>query len=153
MKKILIMFGALLVTGALHAAIPLDQNPQANQEAYYDTPLLGNSTGFLTIAAPTAKIVGSTSYNGKNCLTRLIVQMTTSATFYLLDGNTTAYILYGQAFGATGPNTLNIAQQHLEPICATSGNAMTLNMTPASTGVNVANYEGYIWYPAGNSAR
>lgn len=150
MKKIIIACGMLLLGGILHAAVPLDQNPQTPQEANWNTTLLGNSTGTLTLPA-LSKVSGSTTFSGRNCLTNIILQMTTSATFYLLDGNTTSYVIYGSAVGAQTSNTMQINREHFGPICGTSGNTMTLNMQPASTGVDVANYEGYTWFPAGNA--
>lgn len=152
MKKIIIACGMLLLGGVLRAAVPLDQNPQNPQEANWNTTLLGNSTGFLTLPA-LSKVSGSTTYSGRNCITNLILQMTTAATFYLLDGNTTSYVIYGAGLGATGPATLSVNRDRLGPICGTAGNTMSINMQPASTGVDVANYEGYTWFSAGNAAQ
>ena len=152
MKKIFIACGMLFLSGFLHAAIPLDQNPQTPQEANWNTPLLGNSTGFLTLAS-VSKASGSSTYLGKNCITNLIVSLATNATFYLLDGNTTSYYIYGGALGSSGTNTIQISRDALRPICGTSGNSMTLNVQPASTGEDVVDYEGYTWLPIMNAGQ
>lgn len=150
MKKILMACGMLFLSGILRAAVPLDQNPQTPQEANWNTFILGNSTGVFTLPAVT-KTSGSTVFPGRNCINGLILQMTTSATFYLLDGNTTSYVVYGGGLGATGPTTLQVVRDRFGPICGTPGNTMTLNMQPASTGIDIADFEGYTWLPIMNA--
>ena len=152
MKKIIMVCGLLMLGGTLHAALPLDQNPQTPQEANWNTPLLGNSTGFLTLGA-ISKASGSQVYTGKNCITNLIVSLATTATFYLLDGNTTSYVIYGAALGSSGTSTIQVNRDRLGPLCGTSGNSMTLNVQPASTAQDVVNYEGYTWLPIMNAGQ
>jgi hypothetical protein len=144
MKRIIVLCGMLLVGGVLHAGTPLDQGAQTYAGPYSNTTLLGNSTGFFTLPA-VSKSSGGTTYSGRNCLTRIIAQLSTSSTFYLLDGNTTSYVIYGQGLGSSGVNTLNVSEDHLGPLCGTAGNTMTLNLAPASTSGNVVDYEGFTY--------
>lgn len=162
MKKLL---GAMLFLGAFaifaHAGTPIDQAGQVNQGPYSNTTLwastqaASNAQSWITFPAIT-KVSGSTSYNGRNCLTKFVVGMSTSTTFYIIDGgltdSATNYVLKGVALGASGFNVLRESEDHLGPLCGTAGNALTLILTAGGTttsGSNTISAEGFTFFPYG----
>jgi hypothetical protein len=163
MKKLILAGGLLcailLSFGKAHAATPLDQAGQNAQGPYWNTTLLASSapaSSFnATIIFPAlTKSSGGQTINARNCLTRLVLQMSVGTTFYLLDGGTTDYVIYGFGLGTSGTNTLNLAEDHLGPLCGTAGNTMTLSMPApgANTPDNVINAEGYTFAGYTNNA-
>lgn len=152
MKKLL-MSSALLVGvwAVVHAGLPLDQNSVNNQEAFWDTPLQAVSTGTVVLPVIT-KYSGGTTYSGRYCFTNLTIELTSASTFYLLDGGTTAYAIYGAGM-ATNPGIIQVNRERLGPLCTTAGNTATISVLPVNTLNDLVGYEGYSWFPAGNAAK
>ena len=160
MKKVILALALLVgVVVISKAGIPITQPLPPQQGSYYDSSLWSStapaagSLGTITFAAPSSRNSGGSSYSGQNCLTRLMVQISTSITVNVLDGATTNYQIIGLALGSSGQNTFNLLENGLEPLCATYGNSMTIDMSLSSGSgvtnanfVNVINAEGYIRY-------
>ena len=86
--------------------------------------------------------------------------MSTPSIFTVYDGTTTAsptaFSIQGIGLGASGSNTLNLAEDHLGPLCMTNGNGVLITLsTGTSAGgsgiLNTFNYEGYTTAGAGSS--
>lgn len=92
--------------------------------------------------------VTNSTYQARNCITDLSVQLSAGSTFYLLDGNTTSYYIYGGAnlafSGATG-SIWTKHWDHLGPWCGTAGSVTTLQIPApgAATTLNAINADGY----------
>lgn len=155
MKKVLALFGLLFAVGVAHAGTP--------QETYFQgqAPLSGNTilvssaaTGSnqnitLTVSTPTAINSGGASYTGRNCFTRLIIQVSTAAVVTMKDNNTTVWTLYGAGLGTTGTNTISLPEDHLGPLCTASGDQTSFVITNtggASVNPEAINVEGYTTY-------
>jgi len=165
MKKLLALItfvGLFAAAKPLFAGTALDQAGQNNQGPYTNTSIFTSSNptsgGAATITlTTTTKNSSGQTINCRNCLTRIILQMSVGTTFYLIDGaatvGTTNYVVYGAGLGASGTNTLNIVEDHLGPLCS-SGPNMTLTMPAPSVNTvnNVINIEGYTYCGYANNS-
>lgn len=155
MKKLLVACAMLFFVGKLHAAVPTDQITTGN--AIQNTTIWGSSVavsgGAAQLVFPaTTKTVGSSTINGRNCLTNLTVQLSVNSTFYIIDGGVTSsatnYVLFGTGLGTSGTQTRDVTRDHLGPICGSAGNALTV-LIPApgvATVNNQISAEGYTYY-------
>lgn len=161
MKKWLAVFGLMLgFIGISRAGTP--------QENYYQgqTPLSGATiltstatptsvgTFTLVVATPTVINSGGSTYNGRNCFTRFVVQVATGTVFTIADNNTTVWTLYGQDLGSTSPNTISLPEDHLGPFCTAAGDRTVFTLTNAVSSVGVPasiNVEGYTTYGGTNN--
>lgn len=151
------MFGLLFaLMGVAHAGTPQEtyysgQSSLSNATIYGSTASTTNlGTYTLTIATPTAINSGGSTFNGRNCFTRFIVQIPTTTVVTIADNNTTVWTLYGLGLGASGVNTLSVNEDHLAPFCTAAGDrtVITLTTTNGAGGSipNAFNYEGYTTY-------
>ena len=148
-----------------YAGIPIAQ-PYQGSGPYWDATIKGSTnptsgTPAFVVLPTLSKVSGSTTYSGRNCLTRLVLQLSYGSTFYLLDSGTTIYQIEGSGIGtsttslATGQafpgnvGTFNLSWGELGPYCGTAGSSMTLGIpAPAqATPSNIINYEGFTFYP------
>jgi hypothetical protein len=158
MKKLLVMVSMLFLGALARAGVPIDQSPTNYQGPYWDSTLYISSvaaSGQSLVSTFTAVTKGQSGYtaSARICLTKLILQMTTGTTFYLIDGSltagTTIQTIFGAGLGSSGTNTLVLTEDHLGPLCGTAGNALTLNMpAPSSATVNnLYDAEGFVYFP------
>lgn len=167
MKKlltgILLIGGILLFSSKMYAAEPQDQGAQLSGK-FFHARINGSTvtqTNFpISVAlANTSSNSGGQTINYQNCITKFIVQLSSTATFSVFDGASTTVAIMnilGNSLGATYPNTIVLAEDHLGPLCGTPGNAfnMVIN-TGTVSGVSVPmsiNYEGYTTAGAGSIA-
>lgn len=160
MKKMLA--GLWMVLGGValcRAGTPIDQGSGTPMQGPYSNTSIQGST--FTATSPNVSIAAPVCSNGaagRNCFTKNIVQISTAAIFYMLDAGTTIQYVQGIALSGsstgTGANTITLAEPHLEPFCARSGDAVTLSIVGTSVaGINnVINYEGYTNCGPGNNA-
>lgn len=157
MKKALAVFGMLFgLASAGFAGTPQEvffQGQNALSGATIltstaSTTSLGSSIFTLAIATPTAINSGGTSYSGRNCFTKFVVQIPTTTVITIADGAVTKWTIYGIGLGTTGVTTKDFVEDHLGPWCTATGNATTFVLT--NTGGNavpaVLNVEGYTTY-------
>lgn len=88
------------------------------------------------------------TYTARNCITDVSVNLSSGSTFYLLDGNTTSYVVSGLANIAFSGATASVWTKHwdhLGPWCGTAGNTTTLSIPAPGTAttVNSINADGY----------
>ena len=152
MKRLIAVFGLLFGMAAIsHAGIPqetyfMGQGPLSNTTVQGSTWTATSPN--VTLVSPTCTY-GSSSYAGRICLTKEVVQLSTAAVFYALDAGTTVQYVQGFALSgsttATGSNTLSLPRDHLGPICFGAGDSVQLSVvgTAVSTLNNVINWEGY----------
>lgn len=115
---------------------------------------LGTATITLTVSTPTVVNSGGGAYNGRNCFTKFVVQMSTMDVLTIADNATTKWTIYGAGIGTTGTNTLVLPEDHLGPYCTSSGNQSVFTITP--TAANAGNpkviaVEGYTTYGGTNN--
>lgn len=125
----------------------------------WNTSIYGSSSsasgGALTLTFPVVQATmtytnGATNstFTARNCLTDITVELSNQSTFYLLDGGTTGYAIYGGAIidfsGATSAEWVK-HWDHLGPWCGTAGNALTLSIPnpSGSSTLNAINADGY----------
>lgn len=160
MKKVLVVFGLLFGIVAVGRA----GTPQENGQVPFQTgPLSGvtilassativsGSTTTLTISTPTAINSGGGTFQGRNCFTKFVVQISTCNTFTIADNLTTKWTLYGLGLGASGLNTISLPEDHLGPFCTTAGNQTVFSIAPTGQTACGAvqqsiNVEGYTTY-------
>lgn len=141
MKKLLgiiaLVFGVVSLS---HAGTPVEhfymgQPPLSNTTIIKSTNTSTQVNVTMSVAPGTVSNGGS-SISCRNCFTRFFVQESTNVVLNILDGGTTDYAINGIALGASGVNTLNIVEDHLGPLCFTTGNTTTFNavVTGAFTG-------------------
>lgn len=161
MKKYLLALGLLM--GAIsmsYAGTPQEtfyvgQAPLSGASIFTSTASASSNGNFtLTVATPTAINSGGSTYTGRNCFTRFVVQIPTTTVVTIADGDTTKWTIYGSALGTTGSNTLSLPEDHLGPLC-TSANSKTLftltNTSGNPANPSVINVEGYTTYGGTNN--
>lgn len=156
MKKLLATLGLMLgLIGVSHAGTPQETYFQSQAPLSGTTILVSSaatgSTGniTLTISTPTVINSGGGSYTGRNCFTRFIVQVSTSAVVTFKDNNTTVWTIYGAGLGTTGTSTLSLPEDHLGPWCTAAGDQTSIVVTNTgglSTNAQSINAEGYTTY-------
>lgn len=147
MKKVLAMLGLLvLCVSVSHAGTPKDQSPNSWTNFMHGNAVIGstvsvaNGINNFSMGAPGT----SQGQNCQVCLTRLILQLGTNSTGYLLESGTTDYTLLGQGLGQTfGVNTIQIIEDHLGPLCFQNGNTPSVNIV-GTTQASGADWEGFI---------
>lgn len=150
MKKWLLSL--MLFLGAVslsYAGTPKDQNPNSWYNFQHGNAVIGSSftaAGINNFALPAPGT--SQGQNCQTCLTKLILQLSGSATAYLLESGTTDYVILGQGLSvgsSSTVNTLSLPEDHLGPLCAQNGNTFSVNILPTS-GANPAavDFEGFV---------
>jgi hypothetical protein len=172
-----IFSGLFLITGIAKAGLPMDQMTQnrtinipgsgtASPTSYtypgtanWNTSINGSSAPASGSAASIVFGVNQTTfttnsgvtistYIARNCITDVTATLSSGSTFFILDGGTTDYVVYGAAIidfsGATSAEWSK-HWDHLGPLCGTAGNTMTLSI-PApnvATTLNAISADGY----------
>lgn len=162
MKKVLAVVGMLFGLTALGFAGTPQENLYSGQASFSNATIitssfttLGTQTVTLTVSTPTVINSGGSSYNGRNCFTKFIVQMSTYSVLTVKDNNTTVWTLYGAGLGTTGTNTITLPEDHLAPFCTTAGDQTSFVITPTSGLVGnpeAVEVEGYTTYGGTNNA-
>lgn len=155
MKKLLVLIGVLFAAGLAHAGTPQETYFQGqpalsgNSIVTSTSSASGTANITLTVSSPAVVNSGGGSYTGRNCFTRFIVQVSTTATVTLKDNNTTIWTLYGLGLGASGVNTISLPEDHLGPLCTAAGDQTSFTITNTggiSTNPESINVEGYTTY-------
>lgn len=159
MKKVLAVFGLLFGMACLsHAGTPQENGQMPFQAAPYSgNTILASSASttsapasiVLTVSTPTVINSGGGTYTGRNCFTKILVQMSTNTVLTVADANTTKWTIYGTGIGTTGTNTLSLPEDHLGPLCTAAGDqtVFTLTNTNGQAGnAESVNVEGYTTY-------
>ncbi len=91
--------------------------------------------------------VSNSTYTARNCLTDISIVISSSSTFYVLDGNTTSYAIPGaglQPYSNAPSVNWNKHWDHTGPLCGTAGNTMTLSIAgTGGSGPNAVSADGY----------
>jgi hypothetical protein len=162
MKRLLAVFGLLFGLATLsHAGTP-QETFYSGQPSLSGTTILTSSASTtdlasltLTIATPTVLNSGGGSYNGRNCFTKFVIQMSTGAIFAVADNGTTVMTVYGAGLGTSGSNTLSLPEDHLGPLCTASGDKTVFTITGGSTASptpQAIDVEGYTTYGGTNNS-
>lgn len=162
MKKVLSLFGLLFAMGTLAYAGTPQESYFQNQAPLSNVTILassattvGTATLTLTVSTPTVINSGGSSYNGRNCFTRFVVQLSTYSVLTVADNLTTKWTLYGAGLGTTGTNTLSLPEDHLGPWCTSAGNQSVFTITPTGgLAINPQSImvEGYTTYGGTNNS-
>lgn len=168
MKKIisgiLLIGGILFLSSKMYAGEPQDQGIVSGR--FFHTRIYGSTTTTTNVAvgvtlAATSSASGGQTINYQTCITKFIVQLSSTASFAVYDGATTTIAImniFGAGLGATTPaqfsNTISIPEDHLGPLCGTPGNAFNLLINTGTvsgvSGPMSINYEGYTTAGAGS---
>lgn len=155
MKKALAVIGMLFGLGAVAFAGTPQENLYMSQAPLSNATILASSAATtsaanitLTISTPTAIPSGGGTYTGRNCFTKIIVQMSTATVLTLVDGATTKWTINGLGLGASGVNTLTLTDDHLGPLCTLAGDQTQFTLTSTTGGAvpQSINVEGYTTY-------
>src|ERR1700683_5644906 len=128
MKKYLVALGLLVgLAGISRAGTPQEtywqgQAPLSGTTIIASSSTASGSTGAftLTVATPTVINSGGGSYNGRICIKKFVIEVSSVATVTIKDNNTSDWTLYGAAIGTNVANTLQLTDDHLAPFCITS---------------------------------
>lgn len=154
-----LLFGLSTVS---HAGTPQENGQYPFQAASYSaSTILASSASTtsagasiaLTVSTPTVFNSGGLSQNGRNCFTRIFVQMSTSTVLTVADNLTTKWTIYGSGLGTTGVSTLSLPEDHLGPLCTSAGNQTVFTLTNTAglpTNAEAVNVEGYTTYGGTN---
>lgn len=158
MKRMLLGLGMLLGLCVVSYAATPQETYFTGQEPLYNTTIIGSTSTIqggtsatVTVPAPVAFSSGGSSTAGRNCFTKILAQLDSGATMYILDGPTTDYYVIGQDLGAAPGNTISLNEETKGPLCFTAGNSTTFNLTTTKNN-NVVDFEGYTSYGVGSSA-
>lgn len=157
MKKLLAVFGLVLgLAGVSHAGTPQEvfyqgQAPLSGTTILASTasPTSAGATITLAVSSPSVINSGGGTYTGRNCFTRVLVQMSTATVLTVKDGNNTVWTIYGAGLGTTGTSTLSIPEDHLGPLCTSANNQTTFVLTNtggSASNQESVNVEGYTTY-------
>lgn len=159
MKKALAVIGMLFGFGAIAlAGTPQENGTSPFQNAPFSgTTILASSAATtsvpaslsLTVSTPTVINSGGGTYTGRNCFTRILVQMSTNTVLTILDNATTKWTIYGAGLGTTGTSTLSLPEDHLGPYCTAAGDQTVFTLTNTngiSANPESVNVEGYTTY-------
>ena len=160
MKKVLAVFGLLFGMAALsHAGTPQENGSVPNQSGPISaTSIIASSasaaggTFSLTVATPTVFNSGGGSYNGRICITKFVIQISSSSTVLIEDNGKTDWTLYGADLGVSQGQTLQLTDDHLGPFCIASGDQLTVAASGGTAGAESINVEGYTTYGGINNA-
>lgn len=162
MKKVLAVVGLLFGLATMsHAGAPQEtlfqsQPPLSNATILASTAsTVGTATLTLTISTPTAINSGGSTFNGRNCFTRFLLQVSTASVVTIADNLTTKWTIYGAGFGTTGTNTRDLVEDHLGPFCTSTGNQTVITVTPTNgfaVNAQAINVEGYTTYGGTNNS-
>lgn len=162
LTKYVAVFALLLgIVGVSHAGTP--------QETYFPsqfplsgTTILASSASAaggafsLTIATPSVNNSGGGSFNGRICITKFELQLSSVAIVTIADNLTTKWTLYGADLGVSQANTLLINEEHLAPFCITTGDQMVISVTQgagaAGANAQAIDVEGYTTYGGDRNA-
>lgn len=157
MRKLLAVVGLLFGVVSLSRAGTPQENYYQGQAPLSGATILASTASTtsagasiaLTVSTPTAINSGGSTYTGRNCFTRILVQMSTSTVLTIADGTTTKWTIYGAGLGTTGTSTLSLPEDHLGPFCTAAGDQTLFTLTNTaglSTNPESVNVEGYTTY-------
>lgn len=166
MKRAIAVFGLLFGLGfglsnVVHAGTPQEtyyqgQPPLSANTVIASSASAGGGAFTLTVTTPSVYNSGGGSYNGRICITKFTLQVSTVAVVSVKDNNTTDLTIYGADLGVSQASTLVLTEDHLGPFCIGAGDqlqvAVTQNAGPAGTASpqSVA-VEGYTNYGGTNN--
>jgi hypothetical protein len=163
MKRLIAAFGLLLGVGFglvtySHAGTPQEQGQVPYQVGpLSSTSIIASSASTvggsftLTVATPSVYNSGGGSYSGRICITKFVIQISSSSTVVIKDNNTTDWTLYGVDLGVSQGQTLQLADDHLGPFCIASGDQLQVAASGGSVGAESINVEGYTTYGGTNN--
>jgi len=159
MKKMLAVFGLLFGMATLsHAGTPQEQGmPPYQVGPLSATSIVTSSaaalggTFTLTVATPTVYNSGGGSYSGRICITKFVIQISSSSTVVIKDNNTTDWTIYGADSGVSQGQTLQLNDDHLGPFCIASGDQLQVAASGGVAGPESINVEGYTTYGGTNN--
>ena len=164
MKKYIAVLALMLGLAAVsRAGTPQENGMEPNQVGPYSGATIFTSSAAtgsngnisLVVSTPTAINSGGATISGRNCFTRVLIQVSTVAVVTVVDANTTKWTIYGAGLGTTGTNTLSLPEDHLGPLCTAVGDQTVFNVTNtagASVNPQVVAVEGYTTYGGTNNA-
>ena len=157
MKRLLAVFGLLLGFVAIsHAGTP-QENLYMSQPPLSGTTILassattiGSANLTLTVSTPAVVNSGGGTFNGRNCFTKFVVQMSTYSVLTIADNQTTKWTIYGIGLGTTGVSTISLPEDHLGPWCTAVGDQTIFTLTSSANSIATQsesiNVEGYTTY-------
>lgn len=156
MKKVLAVFGMLFGFACIsHAGTPQETYFQG-QAPLSGTTILASSAAVsggaftLTVATPTVINSGGSTYTGRICITKFVLQVSSVAVVTFNDNSTAKWVLYGGALGTGNTNTLVLSDDHLAPWCIAAGDQLSVAITQGSGAATTAQQsvavEGYSTY-------
>lgn len=161
MKKVIALIGLLLGLASIsHAGTP-QENLYQSQAPLSGTTIIASSASTtsatnltLVVSTPTTINSGGGVYTGRNCFTRILVQMSSATVLTIQDNNTVKWTINGLGLGASGVNTLSLPEDHLGPFCTAAGDQTSFILTSTSGGVvpQTVNVEGYTTYGGTNNS-
>lgn len=161
MKKVFALLGLMFgLSGLSHAGTPQETywlgQPNLSGATILVSTASASSIGTFTllVSTPTPINSGGSTYTGRNCFTKFVIQVPTTTVVTMDDGVSVKWTLYGVGLGASGVNTITLADDHLGPWCTSAGNQslFTLTNTGGSSSVPLAfNAEGYTTYGGTNN--
>lgn len=162
MKSMLKVMAILAIIAGIsmfsQAGTPQENGQQPFQAASFSgTTILASSASVsssiaslvLTVSTPAVINSGGGTYTGRNCFTRIVVQMSTATVLTIADNLTTKWTINGLGLGASGVNTLSLPEDHLGPFCTAAADQTVFTLTNTaglSTNPETINVEGYTTY-------
>lgn len=172
------VIGTLLFVGKVMAGVPTDQMSQSrtsyivppastsapsavtyplasNWNTIITTSIVSASGAATTVALPVSQTtmtftngVSNSTFSARICITDITANLSSNSTFYLLDGATTSYVVYGAAnlpFSGAAASVWTKHWDHLGPWCGTAGNTATLliPIPGVATVLNAISVDGY----------
>lgn len=157
--KVMAILGCIAgIASISHAGTPQENGQVPFQTAPFSgTTIIASSASAssagasisLTVSTPTAINSGGGTYTGRNCFTRIVVQMSSSTVLTIADTNTTKWTIYGSGLGTSGSSTLSLPEDHLGPWCTAAGDQTLFTLTNTgglSSNPEVVDVEGYTTY-------
>lgn len=138
MKKLFAAFGLLFGLACVsHAGTPMEtyfqgQFPLSGTTVIASSAAATGGAFTLTVATPTAINSGGSTYTGRLCFTKFVLEVSSSAVVAFNDNSTTKWTLYGSALGTGLNNALVLSEDHLGPWCTAAGDQFSIAVTQGS---------------------
>lgn len=142
MKKWLMFAGLLFGLSTLSYSGTPVESYYSGQAGLSNTSIYGSSSTVNNIALPVVPPACASGQVARNCFNKIQLGLTVGASYYALDGGTTVQFLVGGQIGSSG-GIHTFTDEHLGPLCLTSGQTTTFKVTGAAPPSNFINYEGF----------